>query len=75
MKAMARDPADRYASVKDLRDEINAYLAGFAPEAEHAGILRRCGLFLARHYINILLILVVVLAVILIGVLFWPDAE
>ena len=75
MKAMARNPADRYASVTELRKEINAYMAGFAPEAEHAGILRRIGLFIVRQYITILLILVVVLAVLLLGVLFWPDAE
>ena len=75
MKAMARNPADRYASVTELRNEINAYMAGFAPEAEHAGILRRCGLFLARHYTMILFILAAVLAAILIAVLFLQNAE
>ena len=75
MKAMARDPADRYASVKELRNDINAYMAGFAPKAEHAGIVRRSGLFIARHYTKILLILAVVLAAILLAVLFRQNVE
>ena len=75
MKAMAHNPADRYASVTELRNEINVYMAGFAPEAEHAGIVRRSGLFIARHYMKILLILAVVLAVALLCILFWQHAE
>ena len=67
MKAMARDPAERYASVKELRDEINAYMSGFAPAAQHAGPLRRIALFAARHWTTFLL----VLAAALIAALLW----
>lgn len=37
MKALARDPGDRYRSVGKFRDEVDRYLLGFAPEAQHAG--------------------------------------
>ena len=67
MKAMSRNPADRYASVSELREEISAYMTGFAPKAEHAGWLRRVGLFMARHRLPLLLLL----AAVLIAVLLW----
>ena len=70
MKAMARRPGDRYSSVKELRDEINAYMAGFAPKAEHAGPLRRVALFVVRHQLALLLILLAVLSAVLLWMLF-----
>jgi len=67
MKAMARRPASRYASVQELRDEITAYLSGFSTQAEHAGPLRRGVLFTARHWMTLLL----AAALLLIAALVW----
>ncbi len=49
MKAIARNPKDRYQSVSGMQTEIDAYLNGFATEAEHAGLGRLLWLFLSRH--------------------------
>ena len=67
MKAMARRPEGRYTSVKELRDEINAYLAGFSTKAEHAGPVRQAALFTARNWMTLLLLL----AALLIAALIW----
>lgn len=48
-KAMARDPADRYASVPDLQRDLEAYQNGFATSAEQAGILKQMVLLIKRH--------------------------
>lgn len=73
MKAMERRPEDRYASVKELRDEINAYMAGFAPKAEHAGPLRRVALFIVRHRLSLLIVLAAVLSAVLLWILLLGD--
>lgn len=49
MKAMAVDPAGRYASVDELRNEVHRYLTGFATEAENAGVLKQLNLFYRRN--------------------------
>jgi len=61
MKAMARRPEGRYASVTELRDEITAYLAGFSTRAENAGPVREVALFTARNWMVLLLILAALL--------------
>ncbi len=49
MQALARQPANRYASVADLQRDLSAHQAGFAPAAEHASALRQMRLSLRRH--------------------------
>lgn len=49
MKAMAFERSQRYASVKALQTEIEAYQSGFATDAERAGAWRLMGLFFRRH--------------------------
>ncbi len=49
MKALARDPADRYQRVAELAADIEAYQNGFATTAEDAGILTLLRLFIRRH--------------------------
>ena len=51
MKALALQPAARYASVQDLQADIAAFQTGFATTAEQAGALRQAALFLRRHKI------------------------
>ncbi|NNE93795.1 MAG: protein kinase [Verrucomicrobiales bacterium] len=49
LRAMAREPDDRYRSVKRLQGEIDAYERGFATRAEDAGIWTLLRLFVRRH--------------------------
>ena len=56
-KAMALRPADRYRNVTELRQEIVAFISGYAPRAEHASWLRRAALFLMRNRLAIMVIL------------------
>jgi serine/threonine protein kinase len=48
-KAMAFEPACRYASVLELQREIAAYQSGFATAAERAGLWRQFRLLVQRH--------------------------
>ena len=63
MKAMSKNPEDRYASVQDLKNEIEAFLGGYATAAEHAGIARKIHLRIMRNKASSVSILVLVLAI------------
>jgi serine/threonine protein kinase/WD40 repeat protein len=59
-RAMARDPAGRYASAAELSADIEAYQSGFATRAERAGALRQVVLLMLRHKgVSSLLVLLV----------------
>lgn len=49
LKAMALNPADRYQSAKEMRNEITAALSDFPTRAENPSMLRRAVLFIRRH--------------------------
>ena len=49
MKALALEPANRYASVQNLQSDVNRYLAGYPTHAEQAGIITRSILLTQRH--------------------------
>ena len=48
-KAQALGRDDRYVSVARFRDEIDAYLGGFATKAEQAGLAKQLLLLIQRH--------------------------
>jgi serine/threonine protein kinase/WD40 repeat protein len=48
-KAMALDRTERYGSVQELSEEIDAFQHGFATRAERAGPLRQIQLLIQRH--------------------------
>lgn len=48
-KAQTIDPAERYTSASQLREEIETHLAGYATRAGEAGFFKLFGLFLSRH--------------------------
>ena len=50
MKALALNPADRYADVDALRNDLIRYQNGCAPIAERAHIFKRGHLFVRRHH-------------------------
>lgn len=49
MKAMALEPADRYASVSDLITDVRAFLGGFSPVAHESGLSTELLLFYCRN--------------------------
>ncbi|MDZ8119055.1 serine/threonine protein kinase [Pontiella agarivorans] len=49
MKALELKLADRYGSVRELREELDRFLLGFATEAQHAGWLDRTVLLFKRR--------------------------
>ena len=63
-KAMAPHPRNRYTDVQALKNDILAYSAGFATQAEHASTLKKSRLFIGRHYLLIIIF-------ILLGVIAW----
>jgi len=66
-KAMALRPADRYRNVTELRQEILAFLSGYAPQAEHASWLRRAALFLLRNRLALVIIMLLVTVLVLLS--------
>lgn len=51
-KAMSVAPADRYATAKEIRNEVLAFLSGYATHAERATLLKRTVLLIRRHRIT-----------------------
>lgn len=49
MRAMEKEPEDRYQDVGELQAEVEAWLNGRATLAEEAGMGRQFSLFFARH--------------------------
>ena len=49
MRAMAFQPADRYASVGQITADVEAYQGGFATSAEKAGLLTQLALLVKRN--------------------------
>jgi serine/threonine-protein kinase len=52
MKAMALEPADRYASVSDLITDVRAFLGGFSPVAHASGLSTELLLFYRRNRVS-----------------------
>ena len=70
MKAMALEPSDRYASVRDLIADIRAFLGGFSPVAHKSGVGAEFLLFYRRHRISCNLALAFVAIVVVVTALF-----
>jgi serine/threonine protein kinase len=49
MKALETSPHDRYQRVSELHNDVQAYLGGFATEAEEAGLGTQLKLLVNRH--------------------------
>ncbi|QQS35948.1 MAG: serine/threonine protein kinase [Ignavibacteriales bacterium] len=52
LKAMHKDPEQRYASVKDFNDDISRYLKGLPVQARKDSITYRTSKFIARHKVG-----------------------
>lgn len=73
MKAMDPDPARRYATVKELRDDVAAFIDGFATEAEKASFFKKSMLLMRRHFL--ITISVMVSLIMFFGIAFYTAME
>jgi serine/threonine protein kinase len=67
MKAMSVNPDDRYQTVRELREDIFAFMGGFAPKAEAASSLKKTVLFINRNSFKIYFAIAMILLLALIG--------
>ena len=70
MKAMALEPADRYASVSDLITDVRAFLGGFSPVAHESGLSTELLLFYRRNRVSCNLAAAFVAMVVVVTALF-----
>jgi serine/threonine-protein kinase len=70
MKAMALEPADRYASVSDLITDVRAFLGGFSPVAHESGLSTEFLLFYRRNRVSCNLAAAFVAMVVVVTALF-----
>ncbi len=63
-KAMARQPGNRYQSVKELAGDVQAFLDGHATKAQQAGALTLLWLLIKRHNVVTSLICASLLAIV-----------
>ncbi len=68
LKAMSTNPDNRYSSVKELRNEVFAFIGGFATVAERATFLKRTLLFFKRHSIILSFTAAILLILLCIGI-------
>ena len=61
LKAMTVDPAGRYSGAKELRNEVLAFLSGFATHAERATQWKKAFLLVRRHKITSIAVAVALL--------------
>lgn len=63
-KCLSVDPQNRYSSVSELIDDVEAYENDYAPEAENAGLLRNIQLLYRRNKLifNLLLLFIILIA-------------
>ena len=62
MKALSVNPEERYQSVNEMRRDIVACIAGYPTKAENPSRLRKFMLYVKRHWITLILLLVIILA-------------
>lgn len=70
LRCLRKRPADRYASVEQLADDIRRYLDGRPVAARQGDLLYRAGRFLARHRLTVSLAGALVVAAALGGAIY-----
>lgn len=62
-KALARKPADRYASARELATDVSAYLRGFGTSVEELSFVQQFWLLVLRHkLVSAMAVLLIVLS-------------
>ena len=67
LKALERNPADRYATAQEMADDLRNYLEDRAIRARRPSLLNRCRRWSRRHKPLVLGVVVVVLTFLLLG--------
>ncbi|MCM8541241.1 MAG: serine/threonine protein kinase [Lentisphaeraceae bacterium] len=65
-KAMAKEPDQRYQSVEDLKKDVQAWLDGYAPLAQEAGLAEQLSLLYNRNrlFLNTLMLAMAILFIV-----------
>ncbi|MDD5597417.1 MAG: hypothetical protein PHV82_05700, partial [Victivallaceae bacterium] len=69
LKAMNLLPDDRYQSVGELRNDIFAFMSGYATIAENASPIKKTFLFFNRNWLQVLSAAILFILLVLIGLL------
>lgn len=69
LKAISKEPEDRYQTVDELKKEVESFLHGFATEAEQAGFSKQLKLLYQRNRFffnssSVMLVLIIALSVV-----------
>lgn len=75
MKAVAQDPADRYASVDDLRHEVSRYLSGYTTVAENPNFRREIVSFVRRNQLASAISVIALITLTVVSVLFIQGVQ
>ena len=73
LKAMALRPVERYQTVLEMRDDVLAYINGFATVAEKASFAKRTFLYVKRHRVVASFTSVILLLLLSLGVFTIQD--
>ncbi len=63
LKSMSRTHEERYQSVDELRQDIFAFMSGYAPKAEDASSLKKTYLFVNRNWMATLFLITLLLLI------------
>ncbi len=63
-KAIAKSPADRYASVEQMGEDVRSYLSGYPVQAASAGPWRRAAKFVGRNRTRVSAVALIAIALI-----------
>ena len=75
LKAMERNPADRYATAQDLADDLREFLDDRAIRARRPSLLNRCGRWCRRHKLLVLGVVAVLTMLLLGGIALWNGYQ
>ena len=74
-KSLSHDKSRRYQKVKEMSDDLKAYLNGFAPKAEEASFLTQLKLFYKRNKIVCNLVLLFLISLIFVVSIFISSVQ
>jgi len=75
LKAISKEPEDRYQSVNELRNEVESFLNGFATEAEQAGFSKQLKLLYHRNQSFFNTCGFMLLTIIILSTVFYKNLE
>jgi tetratricopeptide (TPR) repeat protein len=68
MKAMAVHPSQRYQTVNEMREDVLAFMGGFATSAERASLFKKSVLLVKRHRVASAFLFVILAMLLFLGI-------